>query len=84
VYIYYKIPMETMRGKLMFTNMETSNKVTTFYFTPRLGPLDSFLQLQDIFDFMVYDGWFMYGGRTNYIQGVGTQNDVVIDWTKKD
>jgi hypothetical protein len=44
VFVYYKIPSENGRAKLMTTLMDTSTKVTTYYFTPNLGLLEGYIQ----------------------------------------
>lgn len=65
----------------MHTLMDTSPKVTTFFFTSKFSSINGFLQIQEIDYFDIEGSWLMYGGKTNYIQGAGTQATVLIDWT---
>lgn len=45
VYVYYTLTNKNGRGKLMYTLMDTSKKVTTYYFTPDYGMVQGFLQI---------------------------------------
>lgn len=44
VYLYYSIPNENGRGKLMTTQMDTSPKTTSYYFTPKYSIYGGYLQ----------------------------------------
>lgn len=67
VYVYYTIPGEMGRGKLMTTQMDTSPKTTTYYFTPKYGMASGYIQYQELYDFSVEKAHFMYAGTTNFI-----------------
>ena len=82
VFVYYKIPSENGRAKLMTTLMDTSKKTTMYYFTPKLGQQDGYVQFQEIYRFGVDGLYYLYAGTTNFIVGTGTQNTVGVDWSQ--
>ena len=65
----------------MYTLMDTSTKCTTYYFSPKLGQPNGYLQLQDIYAFGTDGWWIEYGGKANYIEATGTQRGMIVDWT---
>lgn len=66
----------------MTTLMDTSTKVTTYYFTPKLGLSEGYIQFQNLYHFGADGLYYLYAGTTNFIVGTGTQNTIGVDWTQ--
>lgn len=82
VFLIYMVNGEYGRVKVMTTQMDTSTNSKTYYVTPAMGLIKGFIQSQQIFSVDMTGSYFMYGGSTNFIQGTGTQNAVVIDYSR--
>lgn len=82
MYVFYQETSLSNRGKLLYTDMETSYEVITYYFQEEQKSIDGNrmdIQLKH-FQYLPDSEYFIYGGTANYIRGYGDEIDKTFSW----
>lgn len=83
MYVYYVETNISNRGKVLYTNMETSFEVVNFYFQPDIQSIvgsSAVMKVQQ-FEYMRDTEIYIMGGKANYIKGHGDESSLSFDWT---
>ena len=82
VYVYYVEYGISNSGKVMYTNMELSFEVVSYYFTPTTTNVDNFPVKSNIkyFQYLKEEQNYLWAGKTNYVRGYGDEINQTFSW----
>ena len=76
VYVFYVETSISNRGKMLYTNMETSYEVVIYYFQEAQDAIDRNAMNIYIkaFQYKKDSSYFLWAGKTNYVKGYGDES----------
>ena len=82
VYVFYVETSISNRGKMLYTNMETSYEVVMYYFQESQDAIDRNAMNVYIkaFQYKKDSSYFLWAGKTNYVQGYGDESSQTFSW----